>query len=271
MTFNQQQFKKAWEQIHQLNQETVSLHLFETLASTNETLWELLNQGATPPIVVIANQQTAGRGQWGRTWRSPLGGLYLSVSLTPNIPITESFQITLITAWGIAKRLRDYKIPVLLKWPNDLILNGYKLGGIKTETRTQQGKITQAVIGVGINWDNPVPETGIALKSFLDSQATASITSLEMLAAIAIDGILTSYQRYLEKGIDSILPDYLELLSSVGQKVTVEGYSGIVVGVTTHGQLRVRLQSPGAKTEIILNPGQIQLGYDPIHAELNLT
>jgi len=65
--------------------------------------------------------------------------------------------------------LREHGIPVGLKWPNDLMLCGRKLGGILTETKVQQGRITKAVVGVGINW-NPVPETGINLLSFQANQ-----------------------------------------------------------------------------------------------------
>ncbi len=147
-----------------------SLQVFDSVPSTNRTLWELINQGAGVGTVVIATQQTAGRGQWGRQWTSPTGGLYLSVAIAPNLAANASYQLTLATAWGIAHQLRQCGISVGIKWPNDLVLDGRKLGGILTETKVNQGKITQAVIGVGINWSNPVPETGINLQSWQQSR-----------------------------------------------------------------------------------------------------
>ncbi len=250
------------------------LHIFETLPSTNQTLWELLNQGATAGTVVIAAQQTAGRGQWGRKWQSTTGGLYLSVALAPNLPASNSAQLTMCSAWGIAKALRIYGIPVFLKWPNDLLLLGRKLGGILTETRVQQGQITKAVVGVGINWSNDAPEPGINLQSFCEEQLSSSVTSLETLAAIVLEGLNFGYQRWSEQGIEILLSSYLELLDSRGSQVLVDGNPGTITGVTPTGELRVCLNSlnstkatvagvpaPASLTEICLKPGTIRLGY----------
>ena len=263
MTFKQEVFQATLLNFsNQPELAAIPRHIFGLIPSTNQKLWEILEQGAKPPLVAIATQQSAGRGQWGRQWYSPLGGLYLSLALGPNIAITDSFHLTLSTAWGIAMILRNHQIPVLLKWPNDLILQGKKLGGIKTEVRGKQGKIEQAVIGVGINWTNSVPATGIKLESFCRSQGISTINSLEMLAAIAIKGLLSGYQSYLSRGIEDLLPEYFAILGSLGQIITLEGCPAKVIGVTSQGELRVRLNSPGAATEICLQPGQISLGYE---------
>src|SRR5207237_8433934 len=148
-----------------------------------------LNQGAKTGSVVIATEQTAGRGQWGRQWVSPSGGLYLSVAYAPKLEATNSYQLTLATAWGIAAQLQKCGVSVGIKWPNDLVLNGRKLGGILTETKVQKGQITQAVIGVGINWCNLVPETGINLELWQSSQNSRPIPSLEMITSTVLLGI----------------------------------------------------------------------------------
>lgn len=275
MGFNQQQFKIALQDVRdtlsvrnnlpELGQtQGLSLQVFETLPSTNQTLWELLNQGAASGTVVIALQQTAGRGQWGRQWQSTLGGLYLSLALTPNLQASNSAQLTLCSAWGIATALRSYDIPVFLKWPNDLLLLGRKLGGILTETRVYQGHITKAVVGVGLNWSNAVPETGIALESFCKEQLIRSdprVTSLEQVAAIVIQGLNLGFQRWSEQGIDSLLPSYLELLDSLGRQVMVDGNPGLITGVTPSGELQICLNSAEPPIEICLKPGTISLGY----------
>ena len=275
MVFNKQQFQTALQEVTDqlsLDRELkepgqpqgMSLHVFETLPSTNQTLWELFNQGATAGTVVIAAQQTAGRGQWGRHWQSGLGGLYLSVAFTPNLQASHSAQLTLCSAWGIATALRGYDIPIFLKWPNDLLLKGRKLGGILTETRVQQGQITKAVIGVGINWSNCVPETGITLQSFCKEQLSLSVTSLEMLAAIVLQGLNFGYQRWSEQGIENLLSSYLELLDGLGRHITVDGNPGMITGVTPTGDLRVCLNSGNSTKpapEISLKPGTISFGY----------
>lgn len=241
-----------------------SIHVFETLSSTNQKLWNLLDAGAKPGTVVIANQQISGRGQWGRQWSSPVGGLYLSVAISPNLPAEHSYQLTLCSAWGIANALRDRGIPVSLKWPNDLILDERKLGGILTETKVQQGRITKAVVGVGINWANSVPESGINLQSLQENQLGATITSLEMLAAVTLIGIASGHQRS-QGGINTLLLDYEKLLINIGRSVCIDGNFGVIVGVTAIGDLRVRfgLNDVDSVTapEIYLKPGTISLGY----------
>ncbi|MGV2828325.1 biotin--[acetyl-CoA-carboxylase] ligase [Myxosarcina sp. GI1(2024)] len=236
----------------------VPLHIFETLPSTNQKLWELIDKGATIPLAVIALRQTAGKGQWGKQWLSPSGGMYLSVAISPGIPSNDSFHLVMATVYGVASALRRYDVLVLLKWSNDLILRGRKLGGIKIETRVSRQRITLAVVGVGINWKNPVPEVGINLLADRER-----ISLLEQLVAIATYGILSGYRDYLEDGIETLVANYSDLLINLGQQITVEGDKGKVTGVTPEGKLIVRLKrSPLTTTEIYLTPGQISLGYD---------
>jgi BirA family transcriptional regulator, biotin operon repressor / biotin---[acetyl-CoA-carboxylase] ligase len=244
-----------------------SLHFLESVSSTNQTLWEMLNLGASSGSVVIATLQTAGRGQWGRQWISPVGGLYLSVAIAfdQKIEATDSYQLTFATAWGIASQLRQHNVNVAIKWPNDLVLNGRKLGGILTETKVNKGQITQAVIGVGINWTNPVPETGINLESWQSSQNSRQISCLEMLTATVLLGIESGMECLYQEGINILLSRYLDLLTNMGDRVYVNNLSGIVVGVTPQGNLRVDLETYDTKEiitpEIYIQPGTISLGY----------
>lgn len=280
--FNQKQFIDYLSNIPGVSEKFIAstsnhLHIFQSLPSTNQTLWQLIDSGASPGIV-IATQQTAGRGQWGRNWQSTVGGLYLSVAIAkqcrrniaPHISISQTAQLTLSSAWGIAASLRDYGVPVKIKWPNDLILEDRKLGGILTESRIHKEKISQAVIGVGINWANSVPDTGINLQSYYKKQSKPGIFSLEMLGAIVFYGLESGIKQLLDSGIENILPAYTQLLINIGQQVLVENRVGTIVGVTTTGELRVKLDPdptiPRTKSqisplEICLKPGTINLGY----------
>lgn len=232
------------------------LYAFASLASTNTTLWQLIDQGAAPGTAVIAAQQEAGRGQWGRQWLSPLGGLYLSVAIAPNIPAEICAQLTLCSAWGIASQLRDLGVLVALKWPNDLLLDDRKLGGILTETRLQQNRISKAVIGVGLNWSNPVPKTGINLQTALSSQPQpqSSLQSLERLAAVVLQGLESGYYYWQTYGMASLLPRYVELLQFLGQTVAYQGQTGKATAITPQGNLQIQLDqattSTAAVTEI---------------------
>lgn len=242
-----------------------TLHLFETVSSTNQVIWNLLDQGAESGSVVIATQQTAGRGQWGRQWISPKGGLYLSVAIDANLEAVKSYQLTLATAWGISEQLQKYGIPVGIKWPNDLVLEERKLGGILTETKVNGGQITQAVIGVGINWVNPVPETGISLELWQASRGCRPISSLSILASVILLGIESGIQCLFVEGVNILLSRYLKLLTNMDERVYVEDVLGTIVGVTDSGDLRVRVLSSEPQLrktpEIFLQPGTISLGY----------
>lgn len=256
------------------------LTLVDSVPSTNQTAWELWEADPTVRPWVIARSQTAGRGQWGRHWRSARGGLYLSVGVEPHLPVAHAAQLTLGTAWGIAMALREIParlsgvavgIPVQLKWLNDLVLQGYKLGGILVETRVQGDRIPKAVIGVGLNWANPVPETGITLQQFLAAQPTPLLESLEMLAAIALFGLESGLAHLQTHGIEDILPQYLELLAHRDRPVPFEGQLGKILGIAPTGELRLQLHDPERPTrepppgktalEVWVKPGTINFGY----------
>lgn len=186
------------------------LHHFEVLDSTNTKLWELIRQGVQPGTAVMATQQRAGRGQWGRTWASAEGGLYMSVAIAPHIPVDQTAQITVATIWGLATVLRQHHIPVGLKWPNDLLVEGQKLGGILIETNVQDRQVQTAVLGVGINWHNQVPPQAINLQTILPE--ISPIQSLEKLAALTLSGLEQGYLYWQTQGIQKLLPDYLNLV-----------------------------------------------------------
>ena len=243
-----------------------SLHIFETVSSTNHILWDLIDKGAEPGCVVIATQQTAGKGQWGRQWISSTGGLYLSLAIDPRqLPARESYQLTLASAWGVTQQLRNCGINLAIKWPNDLVLEQRKLGGILTETKIHQGRITQALIGIGVNWTNPVPKTGINLEMWQAGKQQPLISSLEVLAAQVLLGIESGIQCLFQEGVNILMSHYMNLLSNIGESICVNNSIGTVVGVTHTGELHIHMQTDDTrlskKPEIYIQPGTISLGY----------
>ncbi|WP_242048903.1 biotin--[acetyl-CoA-carboxylase] ligase [Planktothrix sp. FACHB-1365] len=268
VTLNLSRLQSALQTLMETRQGTSllpTIHYFDTLVSTNQTAWELLEQGEPAGTVVIAGQQTAGRGQWGRQWQSSQGGLFLSKTLVLKLSVAQQAQLTICSAWGIATILRDRGCPVQLKWPNDLILNQRKLGGILTETKISQHYITQAVIGVGINWSNVVPEIGINLQRFFADSATASsIQSLEFLAALVLLGLDLGIQQLSSATINKVLTDYTHLLTCIGKPISIADQQGVIVGISEQGNLRVGLYPQteiGFSQEIDLKPGTISVGY----------
>lgn len=130
------------------------IHLSQT-DSTNRVAREEALAGAASGTVVWADRQIAGKGQYGRSFVSPVGGLYFSLILRPVLPPQQLPLITLATGLACREVLsRRYKVEAQLKWPNDLFVHGKKVGGILCETfLTNQDAMAQAnvIIGVGIN------------------------------------------------------------------------------------------------------------------------
>ncbi len=125
----------------------------EEVVSTNDLAMELLGSDEQSGIVIIADSQTSGRGRPGRTWHSPRGkNIYMSLALRPHLGLRDAPILTVLTGVAVCKGIKERTgINVYLKWPNDLILQKKKLGGILIETRVERERIIAAVIGIGIN------------------------------------------------------------------------------------------------------------------------
>jgi BirA family transcriptional regulator, biotin operon repressor / biotin---[acetyl-CoA-carboxylase] ligase len=239
------------------------LQIFDNLTSTNDKLSQLIElDNARAGTIVIAKTQTAGRGQQGRKWDSQLGGLYLSLAISPDLPAINVHQLTLGIVWGIAHQLRQLEIPVSIKWPNDLILADRKLGGILTQTRVAQGKIYQAIVGVGINYANRVGANAINLATNNEDRPNYRNCSIEMLTSCTIRGIISGYKRCTPATIDSLVSDYLELLHARGRSTIVNGKLGTVLGISPQGELRIGFTDPTEVIETYLAPGTFTLGYE---------
>ena len=255
----------------------------------------MLAQGSGAGTVAIAQHQTSGRGQRGHYWRSEPGGLYLSLALEPSWPIAHGALLTCCSAWGIATAFNNLGLPVQIKWPNDLFFAGKKLGGILTETKLAQPAaeisyaesssnplpcIKQAVIGVGINWHNRVPETGITLakiqRSMPNRAAQPAIDCLERLAALVLKGILQGVYFQQQVGNQVFIKTYSNLLTQTGRVVSISesalsaylpedffgqpsanaaeasvaNCSGKVIGISEEGYLRVALEKSDADSAV---------------------
>ncbi len=235
-------------------------HLFERVDSTNRVGMELLRAGAPEGTTVLAEEQTGGRGSSGRTWQSSPGGVYLSVILRPELLVAEVFQLTILAALGVVQALGQASgAPIKIKWPNDLVVvDGERLakvGGILTETRIQGESVVGAVVGVGVNWENLVPESGACLQTF-----SRHPLDLALIAASVLGGLEDSYTLWRECGISPIVTGYERHCIHLGQPLQVAGHDGPgrIIGIDHCGALRVLFLD---STEAVVAPNQLQLGY----------
>jgi len=150
----------------------VKLLRFKRLGSTSTKAYQLAQQGAGEWTVVVADTQTKGRGRSGRVWESPSGGLWFSVILRPPISPGMAGLIQMLAAVAVLKVLRTTvkgRGKVGVKWPNDIVVGGRKLGGILVETKTAANTLLFAVIGVGINVnqsEESLPDGAVSLRIY---------------------------------------------------------------------------------------------------------
>ena len=128
----------------------------KTVDSTNEEIKRRAKEGAAHGLVVTAEEQTAGKGRFGRQWCAGHdGGLYFSVLLRPDLPPADIASITLASGYAVCLAVREFTgLPAEIKWPNDIIIGTKKLCGILTEMAAQSDKVDYVVIGIGINVNN---------------------------------------------------------------------------------------------------------------------
>jgi BirA family biotin operon repressor/biotin-[acetyl-CoA-carboxylase] ligase len=144
-----------WEIQASLGTEQIGkkIYAFPQAASTNEVAFRLALNGAEEGEVVLAESQTKGKGRMGRQWESPAGlNIYLSIILRPRIVPSKTPLITLMTAVACAEAVDEVTgLTPAIKWPNDLLIEEKKLGGILTEADMELDRINFVVVGIGIN------------------------------------------------------------------------------------------------------------------------
>jgi len=158
---------------------------FDRVGSTNDVASRRAAAGEAEGLLVVADEQTAGRGRMGRSWRSPKGaGLLFSLLLRPPIPATRAAQLTMCLGLGAVEGIEGVTgLSPALKWPNDLLLDGRKLGGMLTDLRTAGFQVQYAVLGLGLNV-NAVPSDLAAVSISLSAVLGRAVDRVELLAEI---------------------------------------------------------------------------------------
>ena len=236
---------------------------FETVSSTNTVALELAEK-ATEGTVVLADSQDKGRGRLGRTWISPSGvNIYMSIILRPQIKAKDGSLITIMSAVACAEAIKNVTgVKISTKWPNDLMINNKKVGGILTELKTQQQKITSAIVGIGINVNTDVREFPVDMQqkaTSLKNEAGVSY-SREPIVAEILNEMDRWYKTLTTLEKEAILQAWKNLTSTLGREVMIitphETLTGTAEAIDNEGMLIVRL--PSGKTKRI-NSGDLKI------------
>ncbi|MBN1103744.1 MAG: biotin--[acetyl-CoA-carboxylase] ligase [Deltaproteobacteria bacterium] len=247
---------------------SVSILHHESIDSTNALAKELALKGAPEGTLVLAEEQTAGRGRRGRTWVSPAGGnLLFSILLRPFLEPGRVFVLTMILALETAEALRRASgLPVRIKWPNDLYLGGKKLAGILTECSVQDATLEHVILGMGVNlnWHPPMEE-GISHPATSLLAETGKRFSRKALLVEILKGLECSYGKVLQGEIDPFYTRWNELSLILGRAVTIESESEILEGraVRIDETGALILETPDGSTRRILC-GDVSLRIDAL-------
>lgn len=208
---------------------------FDALPSTQDAIRELGCLGAPEGVAVFAETQTAGRGRRGRAWVSPPGrGLWFSVLLRPALPPERLPQIPLAAAVALARACREAAgVTPGIKWPNDLLWEGRKLGGILAERVARPESPPFVVLGVGINVDLPegeLPPDLRGLATSLRAAAGGAPVDRAALARRALSELDDGYRRLTAEGFAGIRAEWRSLAAWLGRPVEVRGPDGAWAG-----------------------------------------
>jgi BirA family biotin operon repressor/biotin-[acetyl-CoA-carboxylase] ligase len=232
------------------------IHHLDTAASTNELAFRLAQDGATHGEVVIAEQQTRGKGRRGRVWVSPPGlNLYFSAVLRPELPPQRAPELTLVGAVALAETLREAGARAFIKWPNDVQVEGKKVAGILTELSAEPERVHFVVLGIGVNLN--------ARKSDFPPELSDTASSLReargsrVPRALFTAALFTRLEQWLDihadEGFAPIRDAWKQLSSTLGQQVVVRTdraeFHGFAEDIDEAGALLVRT---GGRLERVL-------------------
>lgn len=227
-----------------------------TIGSTNDEARRLAAEGAPHCTVVHADEQTAGRGRLAHTWFSPQGNLYLSILLRTGVPAARGSELGFLAALAVADTvevLLPRQIRAMLKWPNDVLVNGAKIAGILVEQVDDA-----AVVGVGLNVLQAPSNTAYKTTTVV---ANGGIASVDGARDILLSRLAFHLAEWQSAGFGPILTRWLDRSYPIGAviRANVAGQSvaghfagldpdGALLLDTTEGRLRIvagEIATPG--------------------------
>lgn len=226
------------------------IRVFDSIDSTNSEAKRAAENGADQGLLIIGEQQTAGRGRRGKAWDSRKGeGIFMTLLLKPDLEPGSASMLTLIMGMAVRDALETAAgLDVWIKWPNDIVCDGKKICGILTEMSAQIDYINHIVIGVGINVHNrefPEEVRSVATSVYLQ---TGQQIRRAPLAAEVMNRFEEYYARYLKtQNLSELKEEYNAHLINRGRRVRVcdikEDFTGIAWGINEKGELLVETEN----------------------------
>lgn len=234
------------------------IHHFFQVDSTNNVAMRLGQEGEPHGAVVVAEEQTAGRGRVGNAWHSEkTSGIYLSVLLRPPIPPQQAPLITLLAGLAIRDAVREQTgLDADIRWPNDVLLGSKKFCGILTEMHAEPHQVRFVVVGIGINVNNArLPDALAGSATSLRIESGRAHSRLELTVKL-LRALERDYNQFLAAGAAAPVERFAKASTwASGKRVRIATVNGAFTGVTTglepSGLLRVKRDDTGA-TEVVI-------------------
>ena len=240
-----------------------SIYYFNSIDSTNKKAKEVA-QDEQEGTVIIAEEQTAGKGRMGRSWVSPKGkGIWMSLILKPTMEPMKVPKLTLIGAAAVHKALENMKIKAQVKWPNDVLIDGKKICGILTEMSGELNMVNYVIMGIGINVNLDEKDIPDQLKDKATSLkiSTGKEINRKELTANILNEFEKLYISFKEKDqMNEVLKICRENSILLGEEVKIIRGNDVRIGkaidINENGELLIKFE--GDKVESII-AGEVSL------------
>jgi len=221
----------------------------ETCASTQLIAHDEAQKGAQDGTVIIAEEQTSGKGRMSRPWDSAEHkGVWMSVITRPSLQPQQAPQMTLVAAVSVTRAIQEITdVEPHIKWPNDILVNGKKVTGILTELQADPDRVKAIILGIGINVNQTEDDFPEDLKSIATSLKIASgktVNRAELIAKTLY--YLEMYTAmYEENGFGPIKLLWEGFSNTAGRRIRAvmlnETIEGIAIGISEDGMLKLQL------------------------------
>ena len=226
------------------------IRYFSTIGSTNQYAKKIAEEGAASGTLVIADEQTAGKGRRGRSWVTPPGEtIAFTLLLRPKLSPDRVSMVTLVMGLAVAKAVNTlYPLKAGIKWPNDVVINGKKLCGILTEMSAEVMHVNHIVIGVGINANmTSFPKELSRIATSLKLELGRDVSRAELIAQVMAE-FERLYEKFEEDGdLRAVSEEYNALCLNAESMVRVLDpngeYTGTSHGINALGELLVETES----------------------------
>ena len=233
------------------------IHHFFKVDSTNRVALELGHAGEPEGTIVLAEEQTAGRGRAGRSWHSERAvGIYVTLLLRPKLAPVQAPLLTMMAGLSAYTAIQTHSgLVVDLKWPNDLLTCGKKVGGILTEMHAEPGLVRFLIVGIGVNVNQEQFSAELApLATSLRIESGHPQSRLELLVRLLRE-FENDYNRFLREGSSSVIERFTKVSRyAQGKRVRVsngkDAFTGVTAGLGPEGLLQVQRDS-GQVTTVI--------------------